>query len=144
MFFLYCVWVLNVSRDLFETSLECQVLNIRSSEIQKLNMAGRFMHMHTLNLDFCTSLSSMEKDCFTHMPNLIRLSMCATRVSNLWTTAAALSKLPSLLELRFQNCMCCKDTPPCHLKDFSDKSITKASSKMLIEVSTLLRTHMSS
>ncbi|KAL4644685.1 hypothetical protein ACB092_02G182300 [Castanea dentata] len=47
------------------------------------------------------------------MPNLMHLSMCETRVANLWTTTAALSKLPSLVELRFQNCLCCKDTGPC-------------------------------
>ncbi|XP_071735184.1 protein DWD HYPERSENSITIVE TO UV-B 1-like isoform X2 [Rutidosis leptorrhynchoides] len=122
----------DVLRDLFETGLDCRVLNIRSTEIRKLNMAGRFVHMHTLNLDFCTSLTSMEKDCFTYMPNLTRLSMCATRVSNLWTTAAALLKLPSLLELRFQNCLCCKDTAPCHLKDFS---VENTSSNKLNEVS---------
>lgn len=98
-------------------------------------MSGRFTYMHTLNLDFCTSLSSMEKDCFTDMPNLVRLSMCATRESNLWTTVAALSKLPSLLELRFQNCLCCKDTSPCHMKD---ENTTKASGITPIEVRTLI------
>ncbi|KAD7479372.1 hypothetical protein E3N88_02508 [Mikania micrantha] len=107
----------DILRDIFKAGLDCQVLNIKSTKIQKLNMAGEFMHMHTLNMDFCTSLSSMEKDCFAYMPNLSRLSMCATRVSNLWTTVAALLKLPSLLQLRFQNCLCCKDTSPCHLKD---------------------------
>lgn len=71
------------------------------------------MRLHTLNLDFCTSLSGLQKDCFSCMPYLMRLSMCETRVANLWTTAAALSKLPSLVELRFQNCLCCKDTGPC-------------------------------
>ncbi|KAL4577488.1 hypothetical protein LXL04_013597 [Taraxacum kok-saghyz] len=119
----------DVSRNLFETGLECRVLTIKSTEIQNLNMTGKFIHMHTLTLDFCTSLSTMEKNCFAHMPNLTRVSMCATRVSNLWTTTAALSKLPSLLELRFQNCLCCKDTAPCHLKD---QNTTKSS---LIEVS---------
>ncbi|XP_076889569.1 protein DWD HYPERSENSITIVE TO UV-B 1-like [Bidens hawaiensis] len=117
-------------RDLFVSGINCQVLNVKSTEIQKLNMAGKFMHLHTLNMDFCTSLSTMEKDCFTHMPNLIRLSMCATRVSNLWTTVAALLKLPALLELRFQNCLCCKDTSPCHLKDVNTN---KTSSNMPIE-----------
>lgn len=71
------------------------------------------MRLHSLNLDFCTSLSGLQKDCFSCMPNLMRLSMCETRIANLWTTAAALSKLPSLAELRFQNCLCCKDTGPC-------------------------------
>lgn len=103
-------------RDLFQGGLYCQALKFRSMEIQKLNMAGNFMQMHTLNLDFCTSLCVLEKDCFNSMPNLIRLSMCETRVADLWTTTAALSKLPSLTELRFQNCLCCKDTSPCHLK----------------------------
>lgn len=42
----------------------------------------------------------------------MHLSMCATRVANLWDTIVALSKLPSLAELRFQNCLCC-DTRPC-------------------------------
>jgi len=39
--------------------------------------------------------------------------MCATRVSNLWMTSAALGKLPSLVQLRFQNCLCCNNTGPC-------------------------------
>lgn len=42
-------------------------------------------------------------------------------VANLWTTTAALSKLPSLVELRFQNCLCCKDTGPCPAS-FGDKA----------------------
>uniref|UniRef100_A0A5B7CFZ6 DWD hypersensitive to UV-B 1 N-terminal domain-containing protein n=1 Tax=Davidia involucrata TaxID=16924 RepID=A0A5B7CFZ6_DAVIN len=103
----------NLLRDLFEDGLACQILNLRSSEIQNLSMVGSFMKLHTLNLDFCTSLSSLQKDCFACMPNLMCLSMCETRIANLWTTSAALSKLPSLAELRFQNCLCCKDTGPC-------------------------------
>lgn len=43
------------------------------------------------------------------------------QVANLWTTTAALSKLPSLVELRFQNCLCCKDTGPCPAS-FGDKA----------------------
>lgn len=38
--------------------------------------------------------------------------MCETRITNLWTTIAALSKLPSLVELRFQNWLCCNDAGP--------------------------------
>ncbi|KAG6408976.1 hypothetical protein SASPL_132004 [Salvia splendens] len=64
----------------------------------------KFVHMHTLNLDFSTSLSGFREDCFSSMPNLRLLSLCETRITNLWTTSAALSKLPSLDELRFQNC----------------------------------------
>lgn len=96
--------------DLFQSGLNCQLLKLRSTEIQKLNMVGSFMQLHTLNLDFCSSLTSLEKDCFTCMPKLMRLSMCGTRIANLWTTRAALSRLPSLTELRFQNCICCEDT----------------------------------
>ncbi|XP_059294569.1 protein DWD HYPERSENSITIVE TO UV-B 1-like [Lycium ferocissimum] len=99
--------------DLFQGGLNCQLLKLRSTEIQKLNMAGSFMQLHTLNLDFCSSLTSLEKDCFTCMPKLVHLSMCGTRIADLWTTRAALSRLPSLTELRFQNCICCKDTGPC-------------------------------
>ncbi|XP_038997664.1 uncharacterized protein LOC120122605 isoform X2 [Hibiscus syriacus] len=100
-------------RDLFNVGLPCCVLKLRSNSIQKLDMIGRFMRLHTLNLDFCTSLTSLQKDCFSCMPSLMRLSMCETRVANLWTTTEVLAKLPSLLELRFQNCLCCKDTGPC-------------------------------
>lgn len=99
--------------DICWGGLACQVLNLRSNQIQKLNMAGRFMRLHTLNLDFCTSLTSLQHDCFSCMPSLLHLSMCETRITNLWTTSAALLKLPSLRELRFQNCLCCKDTGPC-------------------------------
>ncbi|KAK4840397.1 hypothetical protein QYF36_007880 [Acer negundo] len=99
--------------DLCQGGLACHVLNLRLTNIQKLNMVGRFMQLHTLNLDFCTSLTSLHEDCFSCMPNLISLSMCETRISNLWTTSASLAKLPSLTELRFQNCLCCKDTGPC-------------------------------
>ncbi|KAG6729065.1 hypothetical protein I3842_01G008100 [Carya illinoinensis] len=99
--------------DICQYGLACEVLNLRSLHIEKLDMVGVFMRLHTLNLDFCTSLSGLQKDCFSCMPYLIRLSMCETRVANLWTTAAALSKLRSLVELRFQNCLCCKDTGPC-------------------------------
>lgn len=111
----------NFLRDLCHQGLACHILNMRSTHIQKLNMAGTFMQLHTLNLDFCTSIGSLDKDCFSCMPSLMRLSMCETRVANLWTTTAALSKLPSLLELRFQNCLCCKDTGPCPAL-FGDKA----------------------
>ncbi|KAL5753089.1 hypothetical protein ACOSQ2_023596 [Xanthoceras sorbifolium] len=100
-------------RDLCQGGLACHVLNLRLTHIRKLNMVGKFMRLHTLNLDFCTSLTSLHEDCFSCMPNLVSLSMCETRISNLWTTSAALAKLPSLTELRFQNCLCCKDTGPC-------------------------------
>lgn len=76
-------------------------------------MVGGFLQLHTLNLDYCTHLTSLQKDCFSCMPNLMRLSMCETRVANLWTTSAVLSKLPSLVELRFQTCPCCESTGPC-------------------------------
>ncbi|KAK2657580.1 hypothetical protein Ddye_010632, partial [Dipteronia dyeriana] len=99
--------------DLCQGGLACHILNLRLTNIRKLNMVGRFMRLHTLNLDFCTSLTSLHEDCFSCMPNLMSLSMCETRISNLWTTSAALAKLPSLTELRFQNCLCCKDTGPC-------------------------------
>ena len=67
------------------------------------------MHIHTLNLDFSSSLTSFQEDCFNCMPNLMRLSMCDTQITNLWTTVAALSKLPSLIELRFQYWQYCND-----------------------------------
>lgn len=78
------------------------------------------MQICTLNLDFSTSLTSFQEDCFACMPNLMRLSMCQTRISNLWTTTAALSKLPSLVDLRFQNWLCCNDAGP----SFASSSVT--------------------
>ncbi|KAK9287314.1 hypothetical protein L1049_015728 [Liquidambar formosana] len=100
-------------RDLSHKGLTCQILNLRCSHFRKLSLTGEFMQIHTLNLDFSTSLTSFREDCFTCMPNLMHLSMCETRVSNLWTAIAALSKLPSLVELRFQKCLCCNDTGSC-------------------------------
>lgn len=96
-------------RDVSQRGLQCQVLNLRSSHFRKLNLVGEFLRLHTLNLDYSSMLSSFREDCFSSMPNLMCLSMCETRISNLWTTIAALSKLPSLVELRFQNWICCND-----------------------------------
>ncbi|KAK7343506.1 hypothetical protein VNO77_12292 [Canavalia gladiata] len=96
-------------RDISQRGLACQVLTLRCSRFRKLNMMGEFMHMHTLNLDFSSSLTSFQEDCFNCMPYLMRLSMCETRITNLWTTVAALSKLPSLVELRFQYWQYCND-----------------------------------
>ncbi|XP_075672929.1 protein DWD HYPERSENSITIVE TO UV-B 1 [Castanea sativa] len=102
----------NFLRDLSKRGLPCQVLSLRSSHFRKLNMMGEFMQIHTLNLDFSTSLTSFKEDCFICMPNLTHLSLCETRITNLWTTIAALSKLPRLVELRFQNWLCCNDAGP--------------------------------
>ncbi|CAJ1977363.1 unnamed protein product [Sphenostylis stenocarpa] len=96
-------------RDISQRGLACQVLTLRCSRFRKLNLMGEFMHMHTLNLDFSSCLTSFQEDCFNCMPNLMRLSMCDTRITNLWTTVAALSKLPSLIELRFQYWQYCND-----------------------------------
>ncbi|XP_010315199.1 protein DWD HYPERSENSITIVE TO UV-B 1 isoform X1 [Solanum lycopersicum] len=89
--------------DLAQRGLPCQILNLRSSHFRKLNMIGNFARMHTLNLDFSASLTNFREDCFTCMPNLKFLSLCETRITNLWTTTAALAKLPALVELRFQH-----------------------------------------
>lgn len=110
--------------DLCQNGLACEVLNLRSTNIRKLNMAGKFTRLKTLNLDFCTSLTSFHYDCFSCMPNLTSVSMCETRVADLWTTTAALSKLPSLVELRFQNRLCCTDTRPCPKFPQKDTSIS--------------------
>lgn len=99
--------------DLSRNGISCRVLNVWSLHQQKLNMVGKFTQLHTLNLDFCASITNFHKDCFSGMPNLKRLSMCETRVSNLWAATAVLSNLPSLVELRFQKCLCCWDTGPC-------------------------------
>ncbi|KAL9224752.1 hypothetical protein vseg_000761 [Gypsophila vaccaria] len=100
-------------RDLSQRGLTCKQLNFSSSRLRKLNLTGGFEQLQTLNLDFNTSLTSFQESCFSCMPNLKRLSVCATRVSNLWTTTTSLAKLPSLVELRFQNCLCCNSTGLC-------------------------------
>ncbi|XP_042417466.1 uncharacterized protein LOC122006153 isoform X1 [Zingiber officinale] len=103
----------DVLRDICQRGTTCQILNLRFSPIRKLNMTGKFMELQTLNLDSSVHLTSFHINCFSCMPKLMRLSMCETRVANLWVTSAALSKLHSLSELRFQNCSCCLDTGPC-------------------------------
>ncbi|KAL5561336.1 hypothetical protein UlMin_031083 [Ulmus minor] len=104
-----CLFGKNFLRDLSQRGLPCQILQLFDSSIRKLNMTGNFMQLNTLVLDFSCTLTSFHEDCFSCMPNLMRLSMCETEISNLWTTTAALSKLPSLLELRFQVWLCCND-----------------------------------
>ncbi|CAI9104322.1 OLC1v1002970C2 [Oldenlandia corymbosa var. corymbosa] len=99
--------------DLAQHGLACQVLQLKSSHFRKLNLVGRFMQLHTLNLDFSASLTSFREDCFCWMPNLNFLSLCETRISNLWTTSATLVKLPCLTELRFQNCLCWDESGGC-------------------------------
>ncbi|KAL4555834.1 hypothetical protein LXL04_038463 [Taraxacum kok-saghyz] len=93
--------------------MSCQILNLKFSHFRKINMIGKFIQIRTLNLDFSASLTNFGKDCFSCMPNLKSLSLCETKVSNLWTTSASLAKLPSLIELRFQSCLCCDDTRVC-------------------------------
>ncbi|KAL8151762.1 hypothetical protein V2J09_021570 [Rumex salicifolius] len=103
----------DLPRILFQEGSDCQVLRLSLPRLQKLENLGTFMKLKTLNLDFCTSLKLLHKDCFNLMPHLMHLSMCDTRVSDLWTATTALSKLDSLVELRFQNCLCCTDTGSC-------------------------------
>ncbi|MQL98790.1 hypothetical protein Taro_031510, partial [Colocasia esculenta] len=68
------------------------------------------------------NLSTFWKDILRCMPNLMCLSMCETRLTNIFMTSAALSKLPSLMELRFQNCLCCHDTRPCPTSSCTEAS----------------------
>ncbi|XP_072978373.1 protein DWD HYPERSENSITIVE TO UV-B 1 isoform X1 [Typha angustifolia] len=103
----------DILRDICQNGTPCCILNLCFSPIRKLNLTGKFMQLHTLNLDFSVHLTSFHVSCFNNMPNLMQLSMCETRVANLWTTSASLSKLHSLVELRFQSCLCCYDTGPC-------------------------------
>ncbi|XP_010547962.1 PREDICTED: uncharacterized protein LOC104819541 isoform X2 [Tarenaya hassleriana] len=98
-------------RNLFHFGMNCKVLKLRSLRILKLNILGEFTQLHTLILDN-NRVTGFEESCFSCMPNLTCLSMCETLVSNLWTTTAALSKLPSLEELKFQIWLCCSDSGP--------------------------------
>ncbi|KAK4804535.1 hypothetical protein SAY86_004352 [Trapa natans] len=97
-------------RDLSHRGLGCEILNMKSSPFRKLNMMGQFERLHTLNLDYSSSLTSFREDCFSGMPKLRFLSMCGSKVSNLFTTTAALSKLPSLSVLRFQKWLLSDDS----------------------------------
>ncbi|KAI3523977.1 hypothetical protein L1887_02537 [Cichorium endivia] len=110
--------------------LTCQILNLKFSHFRKINMIGKFMQMRTLNLDFSASLTNFGKDCFSCMPSLKSLSLCETKVSNLWTTSASLAKLPSLIELRFQSCLCCDDTRACP-RSFGPKTDDVTSSSLV-------------
>ncbi|KAL8209246.1 hypothetical protein R6Q57_008658 [Mikania cordata] len=112
--------------------LGCQILNLKFSHFRKVNMIGKFSQMHTLNLDFSASLTTFGKDCFTCMPNLKCLSLCETKISNLWTTCASLSKIKNLVELRFQSCLCCDDTKACP-RSFGVKSDESTNFNMIHE-----------
>ncbi|KAI3440853.1 3'-5' exonuclease domain-containing protein [Psidium guajava] len=74
--------------------------------METLSMEARYLnscesHQTQPNAEVVSwfSITSFHKDCFSGMPNLMRLSMSERRVDNLWTTIAVLSKLPSLVEL---------------------------------------------
>ncbi|KFK30066.1 hypothetical protein AALP_AA7G212200 [Arabis alpina] len=109
----------NFWRDVCIQGLSCKVLNVRSLHFHKLNIVGEFTQLHTLILDK-NRLHGFGEGCFSCMPNLTYLSMCDTLVSDLWTTSAAISKLPSLKKLRFQIWICCSDSSP--LKSNSSSS----------------------
>lgn len=105
----------------FIQGLSCKVLNVRSLHFHKLNIVGEFAQLHTLILDK-NRLLGFGEGCFSCMPNLTYLSMCDTLVSDLWTTTAALLKLPSLKELRFQIWICCSDSSPLKSQSSSSSS----------------------
>ncbi|KAG4398007.1 hypothetical protein GLYMA_10G259600v4 [Glycine max] len=77
------------------------------SLMRAINQKLRVVHLQ--DPSFGKDFLRFQEDCFNCMPNLMRLSMCDTRITNLWTTVAALSKLPSLIELRFQYWQYCND-----------------------------------
>uniref|UniRef100_A0A6N2LYW4 U2A'/phosphoprotein 32 family A C-terminal domain-containing protein n=1 Tax=Salix viminalis TaxID=40686 RepID=A0A6N2LYW4_SALVM len=83
-----------IPRELSRKGLTCQILNLRSSHLRKLNMAGTFMQIRRL--------------FYLHAQSNLPLNV-QDRV-DLWTTIAALSKLSSLVELRFQKWLCCNDS----------------------------------
>ncbi|XP_039137281.1 uncharacterized protein LOC120274814 [Dioscorea cayenensis subsp. rotundata] len=117
-----------ILRDIWQNGLSCQTLYLQSSPMRKLNISGKFLQLQTLNLDFSLSLTGFHISCLSCMPKLMHLSMCGTRVANLSMTCAALSKLRSLTELRFQNCLCCSGTGSCPT---SEKALSSASSGAL-------------
>jgi len=118
-------------RDVFFQGLSCKVLNVRSMHIHKLNIVGEFTQLHTLILDK-NRIVGFGEDCFSCMPKLTYLSMCDTLVSDLWTSAAALLKLPSLKELRFQIWISCSDSSPLN-SESSPSSSTKDDINTFIE-----------
>lgn len=100
-------------RELFHGGINCQSMDVSFSRIRKMEMSGHFPNLHTLNLDYCFSVTCLPEGCFGAMPKLAKLSMCGTSVMNLWTTSVALRKLVALRELRFQKCLCCQGTGQC-------------------------------
>lgn len=134
--------MLNAARELTQRGLYCQILNLRSSHIQKLDIVGVFVRLHTLNLDYSTSLTSFKEDCFLSMPNLTCLSMCGSRIANLWTTVAAVSRLHSLSELRFQNWLCYSDVGSSGSSvgsqtDMSELKYGQCSGRMAVDIEAL-------
>ncbi|CAH8379938.1 unnamed protein product [Eruca vesicaria subsp. sativa] len=117
-------------RDVFSQGLTCEVLNVRSLHSRKLNIVGEFAQLHTLVLD-SNRVTIFGEGCFSCMPNLTCLSMCDTVVSDLWTASAALLKLPSLEELRFQIWICCSDSStPLKPQSSSDENTFNESSSL--------------
>ncbi|CAI5465242.1 unnamed protein product [Closterium sp. Yama58-4] len=101
-------------RDLFQRGLNARSLCFSFCRVRKLDFVGAFPRLRSLVLDHNPAITCLPDGCFSNAPSLTSLSLCATGISNLWTTVAALAKLPLLRQLRFQRCMCCRgDTSAC-------------------------------
>ncbi|CAI5505306.1 unnamed protein product [Closterium sp. Naga37s-1] len=101
-------------RDLFQRGLNARSLCFSFCRVRKLDFVGAFPRLQSVVLDHNPAITCLPDGCFSNAPSLTSLSLCATGISNLWTTIAALGKLPLLTQLRFQRCMCCRgDTSAC-------------------------------
>ncbi|CAI7851275.1 unnamed protein product [Closterium sp. NIES-54] len=101
-------------RDLFQRGLNARSLCFSFCRVRKLDFVGAFPRLRSVVLDHNPAITCLPDGCFSNAPSLTSLSLCATGISNLWTTIAALGKLPLLTQLRFQRCMCCRgDTSSC-------------------------------
>ncbi|XP_002975530.2 uncharacterized protein LOC9645248 [Selaginella moellendorffii] len=110
-----CTYRREFVRFLYRVGLSCETLKLGlcSAPTWKFNLAGEFHRLEVLIVDHSRSITLLSSTCFEGMPKLAKLSMCGTGIVNLWTTCRALSKLPSLRELRFQRCVCCEGTGHC-------------------------------
>ncbi|GJP50293.1 hypothetical protein CLOM_g9428 [Closterium sp. NIES-68] len=97
-------------RDLFQRGLNARSLCFSFCRVRKLDFVGAFPRLRSLVLDHNPAITCLPDGCFANAPALTSLSLCATGISNLWTTVAALAKLPLLKQLRFQRCLCCRGT----------------------------------
>ena len=88
--------------EFLASTISCYVVNMSLLDMRRLPPCISISNLKVLLLDNNPLIEVIPQDCFANLIKLEMLSMCATGISDLWTTVDGLSRLPALKHLRFQ------------------------------------------